>query len=205
MLEIVLGAVMAGSVASLLVAIRGGDGTLEILSKGLASASFVTIGLMRWQAGDTTGSLLAIGLVACAVGDMLLLGKRSFDAGLASFLLGHIAYIVAFCTTRAPSSWPLSILLPLAVAALLIARWLWPRLGARRPAVLAYIVAITVMVWGAVATAGELGRQVAVGALLFYLSDLAVARQRFVHPSFINRGIGLPLYYAGQLLIALTV
>ena len=32
--------------------------------------------------------------------------------------------------------------------------------------------------------------------------DLFVARQRFVAEAFINRLIGLPLYYAGQLLIA---
>jgi hypothetical protein len=41
--------------------------------------------------------------------------------------------------------------------------------------------------------------------VLFYLSDLAVARQRFVHASFVNRAFGLPLYYAAQILIGLTV
>jgi len=45
----------------------------------------------------------------------------------------------------------------------------------------------------------------AAGAALFYLSDLAVARQRFVHEDFINRALGLPTYYLGQLLLALTV
>jgi hypothetical protein len=43
------------------------------------------------------------------------------------------------------------------------------------------------------------------GAILFYLSDLAVARHRFVKAEFLNRGIGLPLYYAGQVLIAMAV
>jgi uncharacterized membrane protein YhhN len=43
------------------------------------------------------------------------------------------------------------------------------------------------------------------GAALFYLSDLAVARQRFVAPGFENKLIGLPLYYAGQLLLASAV
>ena len=33
----------------------------------------------------------------------------------------------------------------------------------------------------------------------------AVARQRFVRPDFINRALGLPTYYLGQLLLALTV
>jgi uncharacterized membrane protein YhhN len=63
------------------------------------------------------------------------------------------------------------------------------------------------MVWGGFSTwwRQALPWTAAVGALLFYLSDLAVARHRFVHPAFVNRAIGLPLYYVGQLLIALTI
>jgi len=40
------------------------------------------------------------------------------------------------------------------------------------------------------------------GAVLFWLSDLAVARDRFVRPGFVNPLVGLPLYYAAQLLLA---
>ena len=40
------------------------------------------------------------------------------------------------------------------------------------------------------------------GAALFFVSDLAVARDKFVGASFLNRAWGLPAYYAGQLLIA---
>jgi len=40
------------------------------------------------------------------------------------------------------------------------------------------------------------------GALMFLVSDLAVARDRFVAQGFINRLWGLPLYYAAQLVLA---
>ena len=40
------------------------------------------------------------------------------------------------------------------------------------------------------------------GAVLFYVSDLFVARERFVTPGFVNKALGLPLYYGGQLLLA---
>ena len=40
------------------------------------------------------------------------------------------------------------------------------------------------------------------GAVLFFASDLGVARDKFVAPGFPNRAWGLPAYYAGQLLIA---
>ena len=50
-----------------------------------------------------------------------------------------------------------------------------------------------------------ISKTAAAGAILFYLSDLAVARHRFIHKSFINRALGLPTYYLGQLLLALTI
>ena len=42
------------------------------------------------------------------------------------------------------------------------------------------------------------------GATAFYLSDLAVARERFVTRSFADKLWGLPLYYVAQVLIALS-
>jgi hypothetical protein len=63
------------------------------------------------------------------------------------------------------------------------------------------------MVWGGISafTRGVLPWTAAAGAILFYVSDLAVARHRFIQRSFINRALGLPIYYLGQLLLALTI
>jgi uncharacterized membrane protein YhhN len=71
----------------------------------------------------------------------------------------------------------------------------------------AYIAVISVMVLAAVsaALADAVAWMAAVGAVLFYLSDLTVARHRFVQTDFVNRAVGLPLYYAGQVLIALSI
>jgi hypothetical protein len=41
-------------------------------------------------------------------------------------------------------------------------------------------------------------------AVAFYLSDVSVARDRFVAPGFGNRIWGLPLYYGAQVLFALS-
>jgi hypothetical protein len=41
-----------------------------------------------------------------------------------------------------------------------------------------------------------------VGAVAFAVSDLSVARERFVHKSFTNLVWGLPLYYAAQQTLA---
>jgi hypothetical protein len=44
-----------------------------------------------------------------------------------------------------------------------------------------------------------------IGAVGFYLSDLSVARDRFVVSEFVNRLWGLPLYYAAQVAMAWSV
>ena len=207
LLDVVLISVTAASVASLLGAIRSQDRTLEVVSKAAASASFVALGAARWTPGDSIGAWLIAGLVLCAAGDILLLRDRTFDLGLISFLLGHLAYVAGFRTALPLGRWTVLVLVPLALAGLAVLSWLWPRLGRRRVPVAAYVAAITAMVWGGVSVtaAGALPWTAAGGAVLFYLSDLAVARQRFVHASFVNRAFGLPLYYAAQILIGLTV
>ena len=74
--------------------------------------------------------------------------------------------------------------------------------GDLRAAVVVYCAVISVMLWLAL---GVDRLEVRLGALLFYLSDLLVARDRFVRPGLVNRVVGLPIYYAGQLLLALAV
>jgi hypothetical protein len=43
------------------------------------------------------------------------------------------------------------------------------------------------------------------GSLCFYLSDLFVARHRFIKEEYRNRLLGLPLYYAGQFMLAFSI
>ncbi|KAL0489092.1 lysoplasmalogenase [Acrasis kona] len=44
-----------------------------------------------------------------------------------------------------------------------------------------------------------------IGSIMFYLSDLCVARQAFIQKSFYNKLIGLPLYYFAQMIIASSI
>jgi len=207
MVELVLISMIGGALAGLLRAVRVGDREAEVVSKTAASLTFVVLGAVAWRSGDPVATWLVVGLALCAIGDVLLIWERSFDLGLASFLLGHIAYIAAFHAATPVLEWERWILAPVAMVSFGALAWLWPHLGRRRVPVGVYVLAITVMVWGALAatTGGALGPMIAVGAVLFYLSDLTVARDRFVHPDFLNRAIGLPMYYAAQILIALSV
>lgn len=204
---VVLASFMAGAVISLLHAIRVGDRTKEVMSKTAASAAFVILGVVRWSAGNPIDTWLIAALVLCAAGDLCLLWGRTFDLGLICFLIGHLAYVAGFAAALPLRSWPILILIPIVVAAAIASRWLWPHLGRRRTSVTAYIVTISIMVWGGISvlSKGVLPWTAAAGAVLFYLSDLAVARHRFVREDFINRAVGLPIYYSGQLLLALTI
>jgi uncharacterized membrane protein YhhN len=172
----------------------------QAVGKLAASGGFVALALFLGVETPYARTLL-IGLVLAFVGDACLLSTRQgpFLAGLAAFLLAHVAYAAAFARASAPVAWTG---VALVVAAALVLRWLWPHLGPMRPAVAVYCVAISAMLWLAL---GLPAGGVRLGAFLFYLSDLAVARDRFVAAERRNLLLGHPLYFAGQYLIALSV
>ena len=186
--------------------------TQRFAAKILASCAFLaTAGLALSRPGGATlagyGGWIVLGLVLGLAGDVALLWKRGFVIGLAVFLAGHVAYIIAIATVEPPRAWPsdggvLGIIPPLAGVAVLAQ--LWPRLGKLRGPVIVYVLAIATMVVAALAAwrAATVPPTLALGAVLFFASDIAVARHRFVGPTFTDKAWGLPAYYAAQLLIA---
>ncbi len=153
------------------------------------------------------GQLVLLGLLLSWLGDVFLIPKRQlfFIAGLGSFLLAHLAFSGAFLVL------PLEVLpstlaaVAMVVVAIFVLRWLWPHLPRKlRPAVVSYLVAISLMVVLASGTMAAMGPQLAIGAVVFAVSDLFVARERFVSSSVANRLWGLPLYYGAQLIFALS-
>jgi uncharacterized membrane protein YhhN len=191
-------AVVAAGLLGHLWADATGRGRARAAFKVAASAGFVALGVLT--AHDRFGWLVLAALCLSAVGDALLLSaaERPFLAGVGAFLLAHLAYAGAFA--------PGSRISPVAVAIVAAAgagvvTWLWRRLGPMRGPVLAYTAVISVML---VLGAGSRNPLVPWGALLFYLSDLTVARDRFVRPGLANRVVGLPMYYAAQVVLALS-
>lgn len=183
---------------------------LEWLGKPLAALAFIAAGI-SWGALDSLyGQWVLAGLIFGALGDVLLIPAgtgRVFLGGMIAFALGHFFYVIGFAQ------------LPLSTAGLVwgaagmgifsvgILRWLMPNVPADfKGPVAAYIVIIGLMVITAVgATVAGANPLILVGAVGFALSDLAVARHRFVAPGNINRLWGLPLYFASQMVIAATV
>ncbi len=158
----------------------------------------------------TLGVLVGLGL--SLGGDVALMfhdSRRAFLVGLVLFLLAHVAYTVVFTALGRSSGWDIvsgAVLLAAGAGFYALIR---PNLGAMRVPVLAYMVVISVMVNRAVSAlaspvfgAGQ-AAMVAVGAVLFYVSDVILAAARFWKPWRYHR-ISLAFYYAGQFLIALA-
>jgi uncharacterized membrane protein YhhN len=182
--------------------------------KTILSLLFVTTALVQPHPLVMYATWILVGLVLCLAGDVLLAvpGQRAFRLGLGAFLLGHLAYVLAFMRISTPNGlvfWTGTVIVLGASA--LVFGWLEPFLGRLRGAVRAYVAVISLMLIGALAVAVNPGLRgagralIATGALLFYVSDLFVARHRFVRPQFANRLYGLPLYYAGQFMLAFSV
>lgn len=177
--------------------------------KTLASTAFVAVALQAGALGSEYGRVVLLALLLSWVGDVLLLGSRGrlFLAGIAAFLLAHVAFAFAFARLPLSSSGLVTGMLLAGMAGWCVLAWLWPHLrGFYRTAVSAYVAAILAMLVFAIG-AGVRAQDawLICAALAFAASDIAVARNRFVAPGFVNRAWGQPLYYAAQLVFASSV
>ena len=204
-LPVVLITVVAAATVALVAAELRGRRRWGVAAKVIASVAFVLLGLCRANLANPYDAWVLAALVLCLAGDVLLALPRGLAAGLVCFLVGHLAYAAGFATLVPLAAWPWPVAAGMAVPSAAAAVWLWPHLGRMRVPVLAYILVITAMAWGALSVAGHAPWMAPVGALLFYLSDLAVARDRFVVRRFASRAWGLPAYYLAQVLLALTL
>jgi len=199
--------------AGLLVALVGeyrSNTSVSMAGKLIAATTYIVAALSLGAMNTTYGRVILGGMGFCWLGDLFLVSRRNrtlFLAGLTSFLAGHVAYTVAFLMRGVDAAVVAITLALMAVFAWRAVAWLHPYTdrGMRVPVWL-YLATISVMMVMAAGThAAEKNMYLLLGAILFVLSDLAVARNRFVKPAFINRAIGLPLYFTAQLLLAASV
>jgi uncharacterized membrane protein YhhN len=182
---------------------------LEWAVKPVASSLFLLAALRSGAFSSVYGVTVFVSLVFAAAGDVLLVSRAqsAFFLGLSAFLLGHLLFLVAFLIRGVDWSWVIAVSLVMTVPSWLVLRWVSPKVpdGLRTP-VAVYMAVVTLMVGFAFGTWAARGDALlALGALMFYASDFAVARDRFVSPGFVNRAWGVPMYYFGQLLLASTV
>ncbi len=177
--------------------------------KPLTTALLCWVAWRRGRGRDGYARLVTAGLLLSLAGDTLLIAPSMFVAGLLAFLLAHLCYIGAFATGVGffPRRQPFAAAAVVAGAVLLV---LWPSLpGSLRIPVLAYVVALGVMVGQAHARAAiaalRENRRAAAGASLFLLSDALLAIDRFHTPFVAAPLLVLGTYWAAQTLITLSI
>jgi len=179
--------------------------TLIVIVAALASFLEPT-----WNLTYTIGVL--VGLLFSLGGDIALMFKESrkaFPIGLGLFLVAHIAYTVVFVFLGRFSGWDILSTAILLIAGVGFYALIKPNLGPLKGPVIGYIVVISVMVSRALSTlaspafSDKQALMVSTGAVLFYLSDVILAANRFWKPWRYHHA-SLALYYSGQFLIALA-
>jgi len=179
---------------------------MAALAKLLASLGFLATAVSAGALRHRFGQIVFAGLVLSMCGDLMLIGRsqQNFLLGLGSFLLAHVAYITAFVTRGQNRRWALTAAAPVVAMAVLVLYWLAPHMASGLAiTVRMYIAAISLMLITAFGARGAGASTLIVsGALLFFVSDLSVAMQRIVHTEFPTIIWGLPLYYGGQLCLA---
>jgi len=175
--------------------------TVLILAAALSLAPASGAGYRQW---------VVIALALSMLGDICLMfeGDGWFAGGLGSFLLAHVGFIVAFLKGVSLAWPPAWTLLPL-VYGLGLCAWLLPRAGALRIPVALYCLVLLGMTLAAALRLQTLGGQPAVlavaGALLFVVSDSALALRKFAGPYRGAQALILSTYWASIGLIAGSV
>ncbi|MBI3850008.1 MAG: lysoplasmalogenase [Verrucomicrobia bacterium] len=161
-------------------------------------------GLARYKWAIVTG--LAFSLA----GDVfLMLPGNLFLAGLLSFLVAHIAYLVAFTSDVRFGKRPLVFLVWFLVGVpMLLLQWPGIPAALRIPVVL-YTIFILAMAGQATSRALSLSVPgawaAAVGAALFVMSDTMLGLDRFRPGVNLSPTLVLGTYYAAQWLIAMSI
>lgn len=185
---------------------------LRLLTKGLP-----VIALIFWLRSAPQGEYrrwISIGLLFSLGGDILLdipetQLANQFVLGLGSFLIGHLAYVVAY-TSDTRKLAPMALLIALACGGSMF--WVLNSkpegLGPLLIPVALYALTITAMLWRALARLGVDGIPrnsallAAAGALLFVISDSMIGINRFVQPFDEARYAIIITYWLGQYGIA---
>lgn len=178
---------------------------VERVAKPSVIVALAWLAITMGATDNDVGRFLLVALGFSLVGDIFLLGTHAIDfsGGLVSFLVAHIAFVLAFLTLGVEPRWALVGLLiavPLSLTAGRRIVQAATREGgaALGSAVTAYLLVIVAMVAAASGTALLL---VFLGALAFLLSDTVLALDRFVGPRSNARMLVIVTYHLGQVLM----
>jgi uncharacterized membrane protein YhhN len=185
------------------------DRRTETWAKPLVLSSLLVVAVVLGATGSTAGVWLLVALVFGLLGDVALLSDSlpRFRAGVAAFLIGHLAYLACFASLGLPRPvWSWAGLAVLA-AALFATRGVVPATHRLEGPALSVPVAVYSVVIGAMLLCAWFTGVplVALGASVFVVSDAVLSIDRFVRPIPHARLILMVTYHVGQALIVAGV
>jgi len=185
------------------------DRRTQTWAKPAVLVALIVTALVLGATDDAAGIWLLVALVFGLGGDVFLLGDSDtrFRLGLASFLVGHLAYVASFIALGLdPQGWNYLSFLVLG-GCLLATRQVAASTDLRGGLALAVPVGVYTVVIGAMViyafTTGV--PPIAVGATVFAVSDTVLARDRFVRPWDRAQLLVMVTYHVGQALIVAGV
>ena len=192
--------------AAVLIAILLKVPMLYLVAKPLLMITLLTYFISASKGYPGWRVLVVLALMFSWGGDVFLMMDDMFVAGLASFLVAHIFYIIAYQKTGAAKGKikPLD-LAAFALYGIALIWILYPGLGDMVVPVMAYaLVLLTMGVWahkrrGATVIASF--RYVSAGVILFVISDSLIAVNKFAFDVPAERLLVMSTYMAAQFLI----
>ena len=180
---------------------------LEFVAKPLTMVLLIGAAVALDPADPATRYWFVVALLLSLGGDVFLMVRKDlFVAGLGSFLLAHVAYVIGLLTSGVHGG-GLLVGLVLAVAGFVLIGARLMR-GVRRTdralvtPVLGYIVVISAML---ITAYGTQRFWALAGASFFYVSDSLLGRQRFLEPRERGDTAVMVTYHIAQFLLVLSL
>lgn len=213
-LQFILIGVLAVTVTLTILGHFRDDKRLVYIFKPLSTLIVIAIALLSLGLPNARPAFTAwvtVGLVLSLGGDVALMFRtaRWFLIGVVFFALAQVVYAIGFTLPNGLHVQDLATGAVLLAVAAAVYAYLRPGLGKMKGPVIVYMLVISLMVNRALSalfgTAFNPTQAwvLSAGAVLFFLSDLLLAINRFRRPFRLER-LGLYLYYGGQALIALS-
>ena len=154
------------------------------------------------------GYLVISGLCLSLLGDIfLMLPKNRIRPGLVAFLAAHVLYIFALSQGIQLRSY--FVLVPLLLLGAIIYAVIFKNIRRLRVPVLVYVLVLSLLAWVAInrhlTFADQASLLVMLGGLLFFVSDSALAVNRFRKKFWLAEILILSTYFAAQLCFALSI
>lgn len=181
-------------------AVASGRRPVEYVAKPLTTAGLVAVAIALDPVHPDVRAAFVVALTLSLAGDVfLMVPDERFVAGLASFLLAHVAYIVGFVLGPGSVGGLVAGVVVAAVVTVPLGTRLLRAVRRTSPPLVAPVAAYVTVIAGMAACATGWGNAWAIaGAWLFFASDALIGETRFVRPLRGGRLAVMVTYHLGQ-------